>query len=175
MAERSFVKAVKKHAPEEPVDRSAEVVVFDLTSFEEDPEGELLENGRGGPLIDENGNQIRGFIVKQTVLHATPLSDDAQLLAMVQSSRTEASTADRIALVYDLFKQSLPPSEYRTLMNRLRDPKDEVTTETLTEIFEWLQEQWMDFPTQSPSTSSRRQSTSGTSSTGRSRSKGSTR
>jgi hypothetical protein len=167
MTERSFVKAVKRAADKVEV----EPIVFDLTTFEEDPEGEPLDNGHGGPLVDENGKQVIGRIVRQTVLHASPPSDDAQLLSMVQGGRSDATTADRVAVVYDLFKMTLPPAEYRILMARLRDPEDEVTTEMLTEIFEWLQEEWADFPTQSPSGSSPRQHSTGKSSTGRSRSR----
>lgn len=172
MTERSFIKAARK-AADKPVD---EPIVFDLTTYEEDEEGELLENGHGGPLIDpEDGHQIRGFIIKQTVLHASRPDDDAMIVSFAAAGRADASTADRVSVIFDAFKDMLPASESRQLIARVKDRNDEVTIEMLTEIYEWLQEQWTDFPTQSSSDSSRRRSTGGRNSTGRSPSDRSTR
>lgn len=172
MSSRSFAKAVQKKLEPE---KAYPPVVFDLTSYEEIDEadgGVPLENGRGGPLVNEDGTQIVGKIKKQLVLTATKPSDDAVLYSLVQAGRTDASSADRAAFVYDFFRDALRPSQYAALMKRVRDKDDEVDTAMLTEIYEWLTEQWTDdFPTNEPSESSPQQALTGTSSTGRSRSK----
>lgn len=172
MTQRSFIKAVKRAeiapAPEEAP------IVFDLSTYDEDPEGVPLENGRGGPLLDADGNQVIGHMRRQNVFTATRPSEDQMLISLVQGGRTDAPTADRVAVIFDFFRYVLPPNEHRILMDRVKDRDDEIDTDTLTDIFEWLQEEWTDFPTESPSASSRRRPTSGKSSTGRSPGKGST-
>lgn len=173
MTQRSFIKAVKRAeispAPEEAP------IVFDLSTFDEDPDGVPLENGRGGPLLNADGNQIVGRMRRQDIFTATRPSDDQMLISLVQGGRTDAPTADRVAVIFDFFRYVLPPNEHRILMARVKDRNDEIDTDMLTEIFEWLQEEWSDFPTESPSDSSRRLQASGKSSTGRSPGRGSSR
>jgi hypothetical protein len=172
MTQRSFIKAVKK----EVANAGPEPLVFDLSTYDEDPEGELLENGRGNPLIGPDGQQVRGKMIRQDVFTAVPPTDDQLLISMVTAGRSDASSADQASVIFDFFRNALTASEYRTLIARLRDRDDEVEMETLVDIFQWLQEEWAqaDFPTESPSDSSRRPLTTGKSSTGRSRSKAST-
>lgn len=162
MAEsRSFRRAARRKANIEQ-----EPITFDITTVKEDEDG--------NPVLDDEGNEI---VLKKEVYHATPPNEDTLLASYVQAGRDGASTADKGAVIFDLFKASLPEDEYGRLIRRVRDPRDEVGTEMLMDIYDWLMEQWGsgDFPTGSQSVSSPQQRTTGLPSTGRAPGKGSSR
>lgn len=190
MTGRSFARAVnRKIRAERKIEEPT--VVFDLTMYEEGEEGEPvldakgkeikvdgetllakpLENGHGGPLLDEDGNQIVGVLLRQSVFHAKKPGDDFLLVTMIEGGRSTASIADRAAVVFDFFEHVLPPVEFRILMARLKDDDDELDLKQLREIYDWLEEEFSTFPTKSPSDSSPRQQQNGKNSTGRSPSK----
>lgn len=122
---------------------------------------------------DEDGKE---FVVRRDDFTAVAPTEEQLMLILAQGGRDDANVADEMASILDLFKITLSAREHRVLMKRLKDPEDlEVTMETLVDIFEWLMEQWQDFPTQPPSGSSTSQGSTGTKSTGRVRGKGSTR
>lgn len=174
MTAKSFVRAVKKRSEED----APKPIVVDLSTYDEDPDGEPLFDTTGQKIMDEDGEQVVGFMRRQLVLHATQPSDDAMLVSFVQAGRADASAADKAALIFDMLKAALPAGEYADVIRRVKDPHDELDTELLTEVFEYLEEEWArdtGFPTESPSGSSARRQSSGKSSTGRSPGAGSTR
>lgn len=122
---------------------------------------------------DEDGNE---FVVRHDDFVATMPSEEQLMLVYAQGGNSEATTGDELAAILRVFKDSLPPAQYKVLIGRFRDPDDpDVDSEALVEIFGWLMEQWQDFPTKSPSVSSTSQGGTGARSTGRARGKGSTR
>lgn len=122
---------------------------------------------------DEDGNEI---VVRRDDFTAKAPTEEQLLLIFAQGGREDASVGDEISAVLAFFRDTLPPAQYKVLISRLRDPDDvDVDAEALTEIFQWIMEQWQDFPTKSPSGSSTSQGSAGAKSTGRVRGKGSTR
>lgn len=122
---------------------------------------------------DEEGNE---FVIRRDDFVATMPSEEQLMLVYAQGGREDATVGDELAAVLRVFKDALPPAQYKILIGRLRDPDDpDVDAEGLMEIFGWLMEQWQDFPTKSPSVSSESQGGTGARSTGRVRGKASTR
>ena len=122
---------------------------------------------------DENGEE---FAVRRDEFVATMPSEEQLMLVYAQGGNSEANVGDELSAVLRVFKDSLPPAQYKVLMSRFRDPEDpDVDSELLMEIFQWLMEQWQSFPTQPQSVSSASPGTTGPRSTGRVRGKGSTR
>jgi hypothetical protein len=166
MANRSFTRAAR--------DRASDVigtpVTFELRTGQPllDNDGEEMFDANGNPLLDPETVKANTFTTK------APTAE--QLAITLAHGASEFAThADEMASALGLFKDVLPTSEYHTLVRRLRDPEDEVDIEMLGEIITWLVEQWQDFPTNSPSVSSRSAKPTGQRSTGRSPGKGSTR
>ena len=122
---------------------------------------------------DEEGNE---FVVRHDDFLATMPTEEQLMLIYANGGNSEASVGDELHAIFSFFKDALPADQYKVLVGRFRDPDDvEVDGEALTEIFGWLMEQWQDFPTKSPSGSSTSRGNTGARSTGRVRSKGSTR
>ncbi len=122
---------------------------------------------------DEDGKE---FVVRHDDFVATMPSEEQLMLIYANGGNSEATVGDELHAIFSFFKDALPPDQYKVLMSRFRDPNDvEVDGEAITEIFGWLMEQWQDFPTKSPSGSSKSQGSSGARSTGRVRGPGSTR
>ena len=122
---------------------------------------------------DENGNTI---IVREDKFTASLPTEEQLLLLFALGGNSNATAADETAAMFDVFKSVLPANQYKKLMNRFKDPNDpDVDAEAIADIFEWLLEQWQDFPTTPPSASATSPSASGPRSTGRARGKGSTR
>lgn len=122
---------------------------------------------------DEEGNTI---ILREDKFDAAFPTEEQMLLLFAQGGRSDATTADETAAMFDVFKDILPTAQYRTLLRRFRDPRDlDVDAEALADIFEWLLEQWQSFPTSPPSGSSASRPPTGAKSTGRVRGKGSIR
>lgn len=122
---------------------------------------------------DTEGNEV---VVREDFFEATRPSDESLLIMFAMGARSDATTADELAVMLDAFRDVLPRSQYRTLITRFKDPKDvDVDAEALGEIFEWLLEQWQDFPTRQRSDSSPSRPSSGTRSTARARGRNSTR
>lgn len=140
-------------------DRQAKVrpeISFFLESFDE----------------DEDGNEV---VVRRDDFVAKMPTEEQMLLIFAMGGREDATIGDEIASILDVLKSSLGPEQYRVLYRRLKDPDDlDVTIESIEEIFEWLVEQWQDFPTQPSAGSSGSQASSGGRSTGRAPGKGST-
>ena len=122
---------------------------------------------------DEDGVE---YEVSRDVYHATTPTEEQLFLIFASGGREDASIGDESAAVLGFFRDALPDGEYRRLVKRLRDPDDlDIDAQLLAEIFQWLMEQFQDFPTTPPSGSSGSQASSGARSTGRARGKGSTR
>jgi hypothetical protein len=122
---------------------------------------------------DEDGNEIE---VRRDDFTATMPGDEQLLVMVAEGGREGATVADEVAALLDFFRAALPAAQYRLLFRRFKDPQDpDVDFETLQDIFQWLMEQWQDFPTQQPAGSSKSSGSTGTKSTGRVRGKGSTR
>lgn len=122
---------------------------------------------------DEEGNEI---VVREETYHASYPSDEQLMVAFAEAGREAATVADEIAAMFDLLKATLPTMEFRRMYRRFKDAEDlDFDFEALNDIFEWLMEQWQDFPTQSPAGSRSSRDTSGPKSTGRVRGKASTR
>lgn len=122
---------------------------------------------------NENGETV---VVRRDDFTASYPTQEQMLWMFAQGGRADANIADQTAAMFEVFKEVLPADQYRVLISRFKDPNDpDVDAETVSDIFEWLMERWQDFPTQQPSGSSTSQGSSGTSSTGRSRGKGSIR
>lgn len=122
---------------------------------------------------DENGNTV---IVREDKFTASYPTKEQLLVLFAMGGNAQATAADETAAMFDTFRAILPAGQYRVLMKRFQDPNDvDVDMEALGDIFEWLMEQWQDFPTTPPSGSSTSPSASGARSTGRARGKGSTR
>lgn len=120
---------------------------------------------------DEDGNE---FVVRHDDFYATMPSRDQLLIMMAEGGRESATIADEMGAMLDMFKAMLPADQYKVLYRRFKDDDDvDVDFDALREIFEWLVEQWQDFPTQSPGVSSGSGNSSGKKSTGRVRGKGS--
>lgn len=120
---------------------------------------------------DEEGNPI---VYRYDEFHATQPSEDVLLLLLANAGRKNATLADEAASMFDLFRKVLPANEFRVLEKRFEDDADDgVDYEMLGQVFQWLMEQWQDFPTQPPVGSSGSRSTTGKKSTGRSRGAGS--
>ncbi len=166
MATRSFTKAARKRAD----GGRGEPIPFELKT--------------GDPLLDDGGEEVydaNGIVrldpdtVKSNILTANPPTPEQLAIALAMGASEFSTIADEMAAALDIFRSVLSKADYRILVMRLRDPEDEVDLEMLSEIVEWLVEQWQDFPTQPPSASSRSAKPTGPRSTGRSPGKGSTR
>lgn len=152
-APQAFVRRVKDRATPE----QQEVFTFVLRTEDE----------------DEEGNTI---VVREDRFDAALPTEEQLLLLFANGARSDATTADETAAMFDTFRSILPPQQYRTLIRRFRDPKDvDVDAEAIEDIFEWLLEQWQDFPTSPPSNSSASRPSTGAKSTGRARGRGSIR
>ena len=152
-APQAFTRRVKDRVEQE----RDEAIVFVLRTEDE----------------DEDGNTV---IVREDRFEASVPTDEQMLLLFSMGGRSDATSADEMAAIFDTFKSILPPQQYRLLLKRFRDPHDvDVDAETLTEVFEWLMEQWQSFPTSPPSGSSQSRASTGAKSTGRVRGKGSIR
>lgn len=153
-APQAFIRRVKDRVAPEDEER---VIEFFLQTEDE----------------DENGNTV---VIRRDEFHARMPTEEQLLVLFAQGGRSDATAADETAAMFDTFKTILPPNEYRVLMKRFKDPDDpDVDAEVVAEIFEWLLEQWQDFPTSQPSGSSQSRGSTGTKSTGRVRGKGSIR
>lgn len=152
-APQAFTRRVKERvAPEENP-----VVTFVLRTEDEDDEG--------NPII-----------LREDRFDASFPTEEQMLVLFAQGGRSDATTADETAAMFDIFKSILPPAQYRLLMRRFKDPTDvDVDAEALADVFEWLLEQWQSFPTSPQSASSVSRPSSGAKSTGRVRGKGSIR
>lgn len=116
------------------------------------------------------------FVVRRDDFVATMPTEEQLMLIYANGGNSDATVGDELHAIFSFFKDALPPDQYKVLVSRFRDPDDvEVDGEVLTEVFGWLMEQWQDFPTKSPSDSSKSQGTTGARSTGRVRGPGSTR
>lgn len=166
MATRSFTKAARKRADS----TFGGPVSFELKTGDPlvDDDGEELFDAQGNPLLDPD-------TIKVNVLTANAPTAEQLAITLAHGASEFATHADEMSSALGLFKDVLSPNDYHTLVRRLRDPKDEVDIAMLSEIIEWLVEQWQDFPTQQPSASSRSAKPTGPRSTGRSPGKGSTR
>jgi hypothetical protein len=166
MAIRSFTKAARRR-----VDNVlGEPITFELKTGDPlvDKDGEELYDSQGNPLLDPE-------TIKVSTLTAKPPTAEQLAITLAHGASEFATHADEMASALGLFKDILSPADYQTLVRRLRDPKDEVDIEMISDIISWLVEQWQDFPTQPPSASSRSEKPTGPRSTGRSPGKGSTR
>jgi hypothetical protein len=152
-APRSFRRAAKKQE-ERPV------VAFELT-WEEDLSEEDAAAGK------------EPEVYRTDTFHATRPTDERMFLIAALIGDEDATGSEATA-VMELFRDSLPADEYRTLKSRLSDPEDSVDLEILQEIVEWLMKEWTTFPTKPSSGSSQSPTSAGTKSTGRVRGPGST-
>lgn len=165
MATRSFTRAARKK-----IEGDSRPVSFELRTGDPlmDEDGEEMFDGQGNPLLNPD-------TIKVSVLTANPPTAEMLAIALAHGASEYSTLADEMAAALELFKGVLSKADYRTLITRLRDPKDEVDLSMLGDITEWLVEQWQDFPTQPQSASSRSAKPTGPRSTGRSPGRGSTR
>lgn len=165
MATRSFTRAARKRLTggEKPIS-------FELRT------GDPLLDDDGEEMFDANGDVVLDpATVKTNTLTANPPTAEQLAVALAHGASEYATIADEMSAALELFRAILSPQDYRTLITRLRDPKDEVDISMLGDITQWLVEQWQDFPTQQQSASSPSGKRTGQRSTGRSPGKGSTR
>lgn len=152
---QGFTKAVERRAQEEA---KPEVIGFYL---ETTIDGETEEDG--SPVV-----------YRYDEFHAARPTEEQMMMLLANGARRDATLADEVASIFDLFRSILPAGEFRIMERRFMDEKDEgVSYDTLGQIMEWLMAQWQDFPTQQPAASSGSRANSGTRSTGRVRGKGS--
>jgi hypothetical protein len=97
---------------------------------------------------------------------------EGELLLFMAAQSDDSEDADRAAAVLSLLKSMFPAEEYQLLRGYLRSGALE--TERLSEILEWIIEQWSGFPTKPAGGSSGSPARTGTRSTGRVRGTGST-
>lgn len=114
-------------------------------------------------------------VIREDVFHATAPTDERLFLLAAAAGDEDGSVATESAAIMDLFRDVLPPDEFRTLRSRLKDPEDDVDLEMLQDVTAWLMEEWSTFPTEPSSASSTSRPRTGTRSTGRVRGPGSTR
>lgn len=166
MATRAFTRAARRQAENT---RQAPVP-FELRT------GDPLLDDDGEEMYDANGDVVLDpDTIHTSVLTANPPTPEQLALALAMGASEFATLADEMGAALELFRSILSKEDYRVLIRRLRDPRDEVDLSMLSQIVEWLVEQWQDFPTQPQSASSRSEKPSGPRSTGRSPGKGSTR
>ena len=153
-APRSFRRSAKKTA-ERPITAFTLDWVEDLTE-EQEAEG------------------VEAKVLRSDVFHAK-MPTDERLFLVAAKLGDEENIASEAAAIMELLKDVLPPTEFRTLRQRLTDPDDSVDMGTIEEVLEWLMEKWSTFPTQQSPVSSGSPTSSGPKSTGRVRGPGSTR
>lgn len=114
-------------------------------------------------------------VIKQDFFNAMQPTDE-QLFIFAAVMGNEDVVGSEAVAVLELFRDILPPAQFRTLKARLSDPDDDaVTIEVLSEVMSYLMERWSTFPTVPSSASSQSPTSSGPKSTGRVRGAGSTR
>lgn len=167
MATRSFTKAAHKRNQGSDLGGP---ISFELKT------GDPLYDDDGEEMYDTQGNlMLDPDTVKANTLTAQPPTAEQLAITLAHGASEFATHADEMASALGLFRDILNQRDYTILVRRLRDPKDEVDLEMVSEILEWLVEQWQDFPTQQQSASSQSEKRTGKRSTGRSPGRGSTR
>lgn len=122
--------------------------------------------------VDEDGNEI---VYRYDEFHANRPTEEHMMLLMAEGMNRNATVADEAAAIFNLLRTVLSSKDYAIMEKRFKDPKDTgVSYEVLGDMFEWMMEQWSNFPTQSPGGSSASQAKTGGSSKGRVRGPGST-
>lgn len=96
-----------------------------------------------------------------------PTSGQVAMMFSRASERNE--DGERTAATIDFMLGIFDKETSKELGSRLLDRDDPFELENLTEIFEWLMEEWGARPTQSPSASSRSRASGGRKSTGKPR------
>lgn len=121
---------------------------------------------------EEEAQGVEATVVRTDTFHATQPTDERMFLIAAMIGDEDSSS--EATAVLDLFRDALPPAEYRVLKARIADPDDSVDLVVVKEILEWLMEEWSSFPTTPSSASSQSPTTTGTKSTGRVRGAAST-
>jgi hypothetical protein len=114
-------------------------------------------------------------VIRSDVFHATKPTDERLFLIAAMAGDEDAGGAAEAAAVVEVFRDSLPPAEYRVLRERIKDPNDDVDLGMLQDVMFWLMGEWSSFPTEPASGSSNSPVATGPKSTGRVRGPGSTR
>ncbi len=122
---------------------------------------------------EQEAEGVEAKVIRSDTFHATQPTDEQMFLIFAMLGDEDRMGSEATA-VMDIFRDALPPSEFRTLRSRLADPDDSVDTEVLAEVLAWLMERWSTFPTRPSSDSSQSPTSTGTKSTGRVRGAGST-
>jgi hypothetical protein len=114
-------------------------------------------------------------VLRTDTFTATRPTDERLFLIAAMAGDEDAGGAAEAAAVMDVFKDSLPEDQYRTLRQRIKDPDDDVNLDMLQDVMFWLMGEWSSFPTEPASDSSVSPPSTGARSTGRVRGQGSTR
>lgn len=106
------------------------------------------------------------FTVDGQVLHAYP-PDPAQLAVLMASTGRHTQIHTQIAGTINFFVEVMDEASAGYLERRLLDRNDPFGLEEVTEIMEWMIEEWTGRPTQPPSVSTRSRRSGGPKSTPR--------
>jgi hypothetical protein len=112
-------------------------------------------------------------VIRTDTFHAAAPTDERLFLLAAAAGEEDTNVTRESAALLDLFRDVLPRSEFLVLLERLKDPDDDVNLEMLQDVTAWLMEEWSTFPTEPSSDSSVSPQRTGSRSTGRVRGEGS--